>query len=86
MTEPSNVTLGARLGVSHATVSRWRSGDRLPELANMQKINKELGWSLDDQVAARDSGKYASEFSRRIGILESGDPVGAVGKEAPADQ
>lgn len=85
MTEPSNTALGELLGVSHATVSRWRSGDRLPELANMQKIAKILGWSLDDQVKARDSGRYASEFSRRVAAMELGNPVGAVGEAATSD-
>lgn len=86
MSAPSNMRMGELLGVSHATVSRWKSGDRLPELANMQKISAELGWSLDDQVQARDNGKYASEFSRRLSAVESGDPVGTVGQAAAQDQ
>lgn len=86
MSSPSNTALGDLLGVSHATVSRWRSGDRLPELTNMQKIAQTLDWPLTDQVDARDSGKYADEFSKRVGSLELDDSVGAVGKETPQDQ
>lgn len=83
MTVPSNTELGDLLGVSHATVSRWRSGDRLPEISNMEKIKDALGWSVDDQVKARSAGKYADEFSRRV---ESRYPVGTMGQTATTDQ
>jgi hypothetical protein len=58
----SNSKLGALLDLSHASVSRIRSGNRLPSLKVMAVIAGLTGWSLDDQVAARESGTYASCF------------------------
>lgn len=75
MTAPKNTVLGKELGVSHATVSRWKSGDRLPELENMAAIAEVLGWSLDAQWAARQKGNYADEFSSRVAARDSVDPV-----------
>lgn len=66
MTTPSNEVVGQLLGVSHATVSRYKSGDRLPELDTMAKITEVYGWTLDDQYQARKNGTYASEFTSRI--------------------
>ena len=83
MTAPSNISLGKELGVSHATVSRWKSGDRLPELENMAAIAKVLNWSLDDQWTARERGVYADEFSDRVAARDSGSPVV---QEASKDQ
>lgn len=73
---PSNESLGRLLGVSHATISRYRSGDRLPEIDVMGKIAAEFGWSMDDQYAARVSGDYAGEFERRVVAVADRRAVG----------
>jgi transcriptional regulator with XRE-family HTH domain len=83
VTAPSNEAVGQLLGVSHATVSRYKSGDRLPTIDIMGKIAEVLNWSMDDQYAARQSGNYAREFIAR---LPDSTPVGAVGKAAAEDQ
>lgn len=65
-TSPTNEELAGLLGVSHATVSRIRSGDRLPSLQVMQKIREEFGWTLDEQTDARNAGNYAEHFCRTV--------------------
>lgn len=83
MTAPSNEKVGKLLGVSHATVSRYRSGDRLPNIDVMGRIARILGWSMDDQYRAREAGSYATEFTLRV----SDEPtVGAMGQTATTNQ
>ena len=83
MTAPSNETIGQLLGVSHATISRYRSGDRLPNIDMMGVIARKLNWSLDDQYKARQSGSYAREF---IAHLPSDLAGGALGEDAASNQ
>lgn len=58
----SNTKLGELLDLSHASVSRIRSGDRLPSLKVMSVIAGLTGWSLDDQQTARTTNTYAEQF------------------------
>ncbi|HXJ66020.1 MAG TPA: helix-turn-helix transcriptional regulator [Actinomycetota bacterium] len=53
-TTSTNRELGARIGLSHSSISRIRHGQRLPSLAVMRAIERELGWALADQLKARD--------------------------------
>lgn len=85
MTAPSNETVGQLLGVSHASVSRYKSGDRLPELDVMAQIAQVFEWPLDDQYAARQNGTYADEFTKRVGRLGDHPAVGAVVEEATSN-
>lgn len=66
MRPPTNEYLGELLGVSHAMVSRYRSGDRLPSVDVMQRMKELYDWSIDDQVDARNSGTYAEQFSALV--------------------
>ena len=38
--------LGKRLEVSRATINRWETGERTPDLATLEKIAKALGLKL----------------------------------------
>jgi transcriptional regulator with XRE-family HTH domain len=62
----TNEELGELLGISHATVSRIKSGHRLPSLGVMDKIRELYGWSIDDQTDARNGDTYAIEFNQRV--------------------
>jgi transcriptional regulator with XRE-family HTH domain len=84
VTTLSNEKIGQLLGVSHATVSRYKSGDRFPELDNMARIADVFGWGLDEQYAARQDGTYADKFNERLVVFSN--TVGAVGEETPANQ
>lgn len=68
-TPVTNEALGELLGISHATVSRIKSGHRLPSLEVMDKIRELYGWSLDDQTDARNAGTYHTGF---LAVVESG--------------
>lgn len=73
----SNTELGAALGVSHASVSRIRSGDRLPSIRVMSRIATLTGWDVGEQVEAREEGTYAEEFEKAFQRLASDDLVPA---------
>lgn len=83
MTSPTNDEIGQLIGVTHATVSRYKSGDRLPTIDVMGQIAEAFKWSMDDQYAARQAGTYASEFSQRVAARAA---VGALGENAATNQ
>jgi len=83
MTAPSNEQIGQALEVSHAAVSRYRSGDRFPELDVMARIANLLDWSMDDQYKARQAGTYANEFSQRMAASPA---LGTLVEDAAPDQ
>jgi transcriptional regulator with XRE-family HTH domain len=82
-TPPSNEEVGRALAVSHASVSRYKSGDRYPELDTLARIAQIYGWSIDDQYKAKLAGTYADEFTRRVADRA---PLGAVVENAPPHQ
>jgi len=62
----TNVRLGEMLGISHAQVSRLRSGHRPATLNTLISVRDALGWSVEEQVAAFEAGNYAAEFEKAI--------------------
>jgi transcriptional regulator with XRE-family HTH domain len=82
VTVPSNEEVGRLLGVSHAAVSRYKSGDRSPTIDVMGKIAVLFGWSMDDQYQARQNGTYASEFTERVA---GGAALGTVAENQTQD-
>lgn len=60
----SNIKLGELLGLSHASVSRYRSGDRLPSSETMAEISRLTGWTMDEQYKCRTNGTYAEKFEQ----------------------
>lgn len=62
----TNQQIAKTLGLSHSGVSRIRSGERLPSVAVMLKIESEYGWAIQDQAHARALGRYAQSFEKRV--------------------
>lgn len=62
----TNESIARDLGVSHSTVSRIRSGDRLPSVPLMVQIERAYNWSVQEQVRSRESGKYPSAFEYAV--------------------
>lgn len=58
----TNRAIADRLGLSVATISRLRSGDRNPSFAVMERIASETGWSVARQSTARTAGKWYLGF------------------------
>lgn len=58
----TNQRVADDLGVTHAHISRIRSGDRLPSLQLVRRIEVKLGWLVSDQIADLDPGRYAAAF------------------------
>lgn len=77
----TNEALGIQLGVSHATVSRWRSGDRIPSPPVMVKISYLLSWPIEDQIhAAERQRTIEANFDYRDGFIENS--VKVIGEKA----
>lgn len=65
MTTKANVTnqrVAEDLGITHSMVSRIRSGDRMPSLKLVRRIETVLGWPAAEQIASLDPKVYASGF------------------------
>ena len=58
----TNSQIAEALGLSESGVSRLRSGDRLPSLEVMQKIETKYGWTVQGQSNARQAGKWTEAF------------------------
>lgn len=58
----TNIAVGEALGLSHATVSRIRTGDRKPSLGFMLAVEKTMRWKLGVQAVHRQNATYAENF------------------------
>lgn len=63
---PTNQDVAARIGLTHSGVSRIRTGDRLPSVPTMVRIQEAYGWSVQEQTEARARGTYADDFERAL--------------------
>lgn len=63
---PLNTDVAERLGISSASVSRFRGGSRVPRIDIMRKIEKVYGWTVAEQATAHGEGTYATEFEAAI--------------------
>ena len=62
----TNVQVGDDIGLAHSTVSRIRSGDRLPSIDIMVEIARVYGWSVERQIEARMADRYTGRFERML--------------------
>jgi transcriptional regulator with XRE-family HTH domain len=71
---PTNEALGRALGVSHASISRYRSADRTPSDEVVLKISNLMGWPVEEQLRAKvdqEAGRgtpYADGFKQRLQV------------------
>ena len=63
---PSNISVGRKIGMSHAGISRIRGGNRVPSNKVVVVIERVYGWPIIDQYTAIQNGTYAEEFERVI--------------------
>ncbi len=56
----TNAEVGKHLGLTHAAVSRLRSGDRRPSLAVIKAIETWLGWNVGRQINLLTGGRTGS--------------------------
>ncbi len=66
---PTHEFVAERLGLSVATVSRLRTGDRLPSLEVMIDISEMTKWGVDAQAVSRQRGTYAQDFNEVLAKL-----------------
>lgn len=62
----TNVQVGDDIGLAHSTVSRIRSGDRLPSVDIMVEIERVYQWKVNWQIRARMNGNYAEKFEELL--------------------
>lgn len=62
----TNQRVADDLGVTHSAISRIRSGDRLPSLQLVRRIDAVLGWAVDEQVSSLDPEVYAKNFENLL--------------------
>lgn len=58
----TNQRVAEDLGITHSAVSRIRSGDRLPSLQLVRKIEAVFGWPVSEQIEDLDPHRYAVAF------------------------
>lgn len=63
---PTNKAVADKLGMSESGVSRLRSGDRMPSLQLMQKIQEEYDWTVQQQSDRRAAGDWTKGFEAAI--------------------
>lgn len=51
----SQRAIAKEIGLNHSTISRWRSGDRLPDSKSIDKI---LAWVEIEEKRERDLSKF----------------------------
>lgn len=54
------------VGLTHSTISKYRSGTRTPSLDVMVKISGALDWPLEDQITAVLEDVYAPYLEGQI--------------------
>lgn len=50
----SQRAIAKEIGLNHSTISRWRSGSRLPDAASIDKI---LTWVTKEEAAEREAAR-----------------------------
>lgn len=60
----SNAAIATELGLTHAMVSRLRSGKRNPSVQTIGKVCAVFKWAQEAQVTAMNDGTYAVEFEK----------------------
>lgn len=72
----TNEAIAERIGISHSGVSRIRTGGRVPLRETMLAIEREFGWTLEQQSRAAAEGRYSAEFENRVVlVVPSADPA-----------
>lgn len=66
--EVTNRQIADDLGVTHAAISRIRSGDRTPSIELMMRISVLVKWSIDQQARAKSDGTYAAAFEKHMSV------------------
>lgn len=79
----TNKEIGKTLDLDHTTVSRYRSGDRIPSLEIMLKIATEYNWDLTLQALSKKADLWHEGFEAALATLH-GEVEDGASEEAPA--
>lgn len=65
----SNLQIANDLGhLSHSSISRIRSGDRVPTYETIWRIHEVYSWPIFDQVEAILNKTYPAKFEQRLNL------------------
>lgn len=70
----TNLQICRLTGLSQATVSRLRSGHQRPSIETMIKMQRGLGWSINDQFRAYVRDLYAPALREWLDETIDADP------------
>lgn len=62
----TNECIAEKVNMHHSSISRIRSGDRVPNRDTMASFETILGWDLGEQIRAAVEGDYAAKFEAYI--------------------
>lgn len=70
--QPTNMEIGAAIGLGHSAVSRLRTGIRKPSIAVIGRVSRAFSWPVADQLNCIEQGTYFEEFGRRAEAWRNG--------------
>lgn len=73
----TNTAIAEKLGNQHTTVSRWRSGSRVPGLSTMLLIAEEYGWTLQLQALSAKAGMWHEGFEAALAMKHGSEEQAA---------
>lgn len=79
----TNKDIGKALGIDHTTVSRYRSGERVPSLEIMLQIATDYNWDLAIQAVSKKAGLWHEGFEAAL-VIAHGEVEDGTAEEAPA--
>jgi ribosome-binding protein aMBF1 (putative translation factor) len=62
-----DVELSETVGLKPSMIYKIRKGQRHPSVRSMIELEKQLNWSLNEQIMARKNGSYKEEFFTAAG-------------------
>lgn len=62
-----DIELAPTVGLKPSMIYKIRKGQRHPSVRSMIEIEKQLNWSLNEQIMARKNGTYKEEFVTAAG-------------------
>src|SRR5436190_5133526 len=71
--DESGVETAKRIGVSQPTISRWRTGERVPDVFSIARICRSLGISADELLGVETASSTVAEEAP-VYVIQKADP------------
>jgi ribosome-binding protein aMBF1 (putative translation factor) len=77
-----DLELAPTVGLKPSMIYKIRKGQRHPSVRSMIEIEKQLNWSLNEQIMARKNGTYKEEFVTAAGYKPELEPNTGIHSES----